>query len=250
MTAFPPLPHGPDLVLPPIDRAALVLDLDGTLLDIAAAPDLVVVPAGLADALLRLRATLGNALGIITGRPIQQVDALLPYIPYAVAGEHGAALRYSPEAPVEGPPLPAVPASWLDVAKTLAAEREGVLVEPKSHGFAVHFRAAPDMEDRVRHALEQLVARQPGHFVLLQARKAWEIRPRAADKGKALAALAARPPFAGRLPVFVGDDVTDEDAIAYARSVGGFGLRVADAFGDAAGVRAWLGEAAQMARLA
>lgn len=244
MTAFPRQPLGPDVRLPPIERAALLLDLDGTLLDIAPAPDLVVVPAGLPDTLRGLRVMMGDALGIITGRPIEQVDLLLPEIPYAVAGEHGAAVRHSPGAPAERPGLPAIPAGWLDRAGTLAAEHEGVLLEPKSHGFAVHFRAAPELGDRLRRALEQLVAREPEQFVLLPARKAWEVRPRAADKGKALASLMARPPFTGRLPVFVGDDVTDEDAIAYARSVGGSGLRVQEAFGNAGAVRTWLQQVA------
>jgi trehalose 6-phosphate phosphatase len=241
MTAFPPPPLGPRVALPPVERTALVLDLDGTLLDIAPAPDLVVVPPGLPNTLRRLRTILGSALGIITGRPIEQVDALLPDIPYAVAGEHGAALRYNPETTAERPLLPAVPAGWLELAKNLVAKHAGVLFEPKEHGFAVHFRAAPELADRLRRSLEELVAGQPDRFVLLPARMAWEVRPRGADKGKALASLMARPPFAGRVPVFVGDDVTDEDAIVYARSVGGIGLRVPEAFGDAVGVRAWLG---------
>ena len=250
MTSFPPLPLDSSVVLPALERVALVLDLDGTLLDIAPAPDLVVVAPGLPEVLRSLRAMLEGALGIITGRSIEQVDALLPEIPYAVAGEHGSAIRCRPGDPVERPPLPALPARWLDLAERLAAEHAGVLLERKSHGFAVHFRAAPELGDLLRRSLEDLVARQPEQFVLLAARKAWEIRPRATDKGKALARLMQHPPFRGRQPVFVGDDVTDEDAIGYARSVSGMGLRVADAFGDAAGVRTWLHEAVDRAALA
>ncbi|WP_048860791.1 trehalose-phosphatase, partial [Acidisphaera rubrifaciens] len=78
--------------LPPSGQAALLLDLDGTLLDIAPRPDLVVVPPGLSEALLALRAALGGALAVVSGRPIEQIDALLPDIPHAVAGEHGGAV--------------------------------------------------------------------------------------------------------------------------------------------------------------
>jgi trehalose 6-phosphate phosphatase len=81
-------------------------------------------------------------------------------------------------------------------------------------------------------------------FVILPARKAWELRPRGADKGTAVELLMRRAPFAGRLPVFIGDDVTDEDGMAAARRLGGVGLRVAEAFRDPAGVRAWLRETA------
>lgn len=243
MTAFPPLPLERSVALPPLERAALVLDLDGTLLDIAPAPDLVVVAAGLPAALRRIRAMLGDALAILTGRPIAQVDALLPDIPFAVAGEHGAAVRHGPGAPVERPSLPVVPRAWLEVAENLQAAHAGVLLERKPNGFALHFRAAPALADQLRCALQTLV-RQSDQFVLLPARKAWEVRPRSTDKGKALARVMEQPPFAGRRPVFVGDDVTDEDAIEYAQSVGGVGLRVAEAFGEAAQVRAWLGEVA------
>ena len=81
-------------------------------------------------------------------------------------------------------------------------------------------------------------------FELLPAHMLWEVRPRGVDKGKAVRLLLARPPFAGRKPVFIGDDVTDEDAIRAARALGGAGFHVADAFGSPSGVRAWLHGAA------
>jgi trehalose 6-phosphate phosphatase len=78
------------------------------------------------------------------------------------------------------------------------------------------------------------------NFVLLAAKMAWEIRPAGTDKGSAVRAIMEHPPFAGRLPIFVGDDVTDEDGIAAAAALGGLGLRVAEAFGEPADVRAWI----------
>lgn len=232
--------------LPALGRAALLLDLDGTLLDIAPAPDRVVVAPRLPETLRRLRGLLGDALGIVTGRPIEQVDALLPDIPYAVAGEHGGAVRHAPGAAVERPLLPEPPSEWLEAAARLAAMHPGVLLEAKQRGFALHYRAAPQHGESLGRALEALIRGRADQFALLPARKAWEVRPRGADKGTAVRELMARPPFAGREPVFVGDDVTDEDAITAARDAGGAGLRVPDVFGDASGVRAWLAELAGM----
>lgn len=230
--------------LPPLARTALLLDLDGTLVDIAPAPDLVVVPPGLIESLRQLRAALGSALAIISGRPVETVDALLRDIPFAVAGEHGGAVRHAPGAPVCRPGHPPPPDSWLTEAERLAAAWPGTLVEHKSRGFALHFRAVPEAGPALRAALAALVASDPG-FHLLQGHMVWEVRPQGADKGKAVGELMACTPFSGRLPLFIGDDVTDEDAIRMARSMGGAGLRVDDAFGDPDGVRAWLAGAAK-----
>ena len=107
----------------------------------------------------------------------------------------------------------------------------------------LHYRAAPTLGPALGEALAALVAGSD-RFVIAAARKAWELRPRGADKGTAVTAVMQRAPFAGRVPVFVGDDVTDEDGMAAARRLGGVGLRVAEAFGTPAGVRAWLRAAA------
>jgi trehalose 6-phosphate phosphatase len=240
MTAFPKLPLGARTELPPLEDAALLLDLDGTLLDIAPKPDQVVVPENLPGTLRKVRLLLGDALAIITGRPIEHVDALLPGIAYAVAGEHGGAIRHDPGGPIERPLLPEVPPRWRETAARLAEEHPGALLEHKQRGFTLHYRAAPEHGDSLRRALEDLVSGQPDRFTMLPARMAWEIRPRGADKGTALVDVMERTPFAGRRPVFVGDDVTDEDAIAMARAKGGVGLLVPEMFGTAADVRDWL----------
>jgi trehalose 6-phosphate phosphatase len=230
---------------PPIlpDRAALFLDLDGTLIDIAPTPDSVVVPAGLPGHLRALRGRLGDAVAIVTGRPIAQVDALLPDVPYAVAGEHGAAIRPAPDAAVVRAELPDPPPAWLAQAERLIAGHPGALLERKAHGFVAHYRLAPDSGAALRESLVAIMAAgndADSGFALMPAHMAWEVKPRGADKGRAVAMLMALPPFAGRVPVYVGDDVTDEDGMDAARERGGLGLRVQEYFGDAAGVRAWL----------
>lgn len=116
-------------------------------------------------------------------------------------------------------------------------------MERKAHGFVLHYRAAPALGPVLGDAMAALVAGSD-RFVIVPARKAWELRPRGADKGTAVEALMRGAPFAGRVPVFIGDDVTDEDGMAAVRRLGGVGLRVAEAFGAPAGVRAWVQKAA------
>jgi trehalose 6-phosphate phosphatase len=225
--------------VPPLDRAALLLDLDGTLLDIAPRPDAVVVPPELPGTLRSLRRLLGDALAVITGRPVEVVDALLGDAVFAVAGEHGGAIRHGPRQTVERPPLPSPPGEWRAEAERLASRFPGALLEHKARGFALHYRAVPAAGEKLRRALTEML-NGSGDFELLPAHMLWEVRPRGADKGKAVEGLMERPPFRGRSPVFVGDDVTDEAGIAAAQAMGGVGLRVQESFGDAAGVRTWL----------
>jgi trehalose 6-phosphate phosphatase len=236
-------------LLPALDRTALLLDLDGTLLDMAPAPDQVEVPAGLCGVLSALRPMVGDALAVVTGRPVETVDALLGDVPFAVAGEHGAAIRHAPGEDTVHPSLPLPSKTWLAKAERLASAHPGALLERKSHGFTLHYRAVPAAGPVLRDALSALLGVSTD-FELLPAHMAWEVRPSGTDKGKAVTALMARAPFLGRLPVFIGDDVTDEDGIAVAQALGGVGLRVPQSFGDAAGVRAWLTASASMGRWA
>lgn len=232
---------GLDPALP--DRPALFLDFDGTLVEIAPRPDAVRVPPDLPPLLARLAGRLGGALAVVSGRPLGELDHFLP-VPIVKAGDHGASLRLGAEAPVETPPLPGPPPpAWRARAAALVARHPGALLEDKAHGFVVHYRLAPAAGEPARALLAALVAEPPGEFTLLAARKAWEVRPRGVSKGRVVATLMARPPFAGRVPVFVGDDVTDEEGMAAARERGGLGLRLQDAFGEPAAFRAWLARA-------
>lgn len=222
------------------DNAAFLLDFDGTLVDIASSPDRVVVPPGLRETLLALRARCGGALAIVTGRPIAQIDQFLPGVPQAVYGEHGAAFRLRPTgAPIERPPLPPLPAAWLAEAERLTRDWPGTRVERKHAGLVLHYRACPEAGGALYDAARVWLAGRRD-FVLREARMAWEIRPAGIDKGKAVAALMARAPFAGRAPVFIGDDVTDEDGIAAAAALGGIGLRLPEDFAAPSELRAWL----------
>jgi len=203
----------------------------------------VVVPPDLIASLRALRARLDGALAVVSGRPVEQVEALLPDAAQAIAGEHGGVIRHAPGEALDRVDLPAPPEAWFAAGARIAAAHPGALLERKAHGFVLHFRAVPTLGPALGEAMAALVEGSD-RFVLVPARKAWELRPRGADKGTAVAALMRRAPFAGRVPVFIGDDVTDEDGMAAARRLGGVGLRVAEAFGTPAGVRAWMRAAA------
>ncbi len=235
---LPPPPLLPDQA--PVGRAALFLDFDGTLVEIAPRPDAVQVPPGLPGLLMRLRAGLGGALAVVSGRPLRELDVFLP-VPLAMAGDHGAALRLAPDLPVEAPPLPAPPVAWRSMAQALAAAHPGALVEDKTHGFALHFRLAPQAGPSAEAMLTALVAGSA--FQLLPARMAWEVRPRGPSKGSAVRRLMQDAAFAGREPVFIGDDVTDEEGMEAARGLGGLGWQLQDAFGTPAALRGWLAQA-------
>jgi trehalose 6-phosphate phosphatase len=231
--------------LPPFRSAALLLDMDGTLIDLAATPDSVIVPPGLPETLATLRDELGGALAIVTGRPVETVDRLFGDAPGAIAGEHGGAIRYAHGEAIQRPDLPAPPASWLDAADALVRSFPGALLERKARGFALHYRQALEARDVFHAALTALLATSD-RFQLHPAHLLWEVRPAGVDKGDAVSALMQRPPFAGRLPVFIGDDVTDEDGMREARKRGGAGYRVDVVFGDPNGVRSWLRRSAEL----
>ena len=223
---------------------ALLLDFDGTLVDIAPAPDLVVVPDTLRDSLLKLCDRLDGALAIVTGRPLEQLDHFLPGVPFAIAAEHGALLRWRPADVPTQVDLPPIPPGWLTAADIAASDHEGVRVERKKTGFVLHYRSMPEAGPALRLLLDTLIGPETSRFHVLPAKMAWEVRAYGADKGSAVEALMGVAPFAGRQPVFVGDDVTDQDGIDAAIRLGGTGFMVPDVFGEPADVREWLGQLA------
>ena len=232
---------------PDLDRtSALFLDVDGTLLEIAARPEEVVVPRGLPALLERLRRQLDGALAIVSGRSLRDIDRLLDPFCSAAAGEHGAELRYADGRLEEAPKGLAVPASWRSALEDAVERWPGVRLEGKQHGVTVHYRLAPERGDDVWRLVRTLVPDEHPWFRLLPAREAVEIGLRAASKGQAVERLMAQAVFQGRRPIFVGDDFTDEAGISMARDLGGVGLRVGETFdGDPAQVRAWLTRGAE-----
>ncbi len=232
---------------PELDRkSALFLDFDGTLVEIAATPEQVVVPPGLPDLLAQLYRHLGGALAIVSGRPLAETDRLLRPFSASGAGEHGVSLRYDDGTLEEMPIGIAVPQTWRAALESAVERWPGVRIEEKPHGVAVHYRLAPERGDEVWRMVRALVPSDHPWFRLLPAREAVEVGLRSVSKGHAVERLMAHHPFHGRRPIFIGDDFTDEAGMSMARRFGGLGLRVGEVFGgDPAQVRAWLGQASQ-----
>jgi trehalose 6-phosphate phosphatase len=204
--------------------AALYLDFDGTLADIALHPDEVVVSEPLPELLLALRERLAGAVAVVTGRRLAAVDAMIAPARLAGSGLHGAELRAHGDAPAETSADPAGAGPLARALRERFADDPRVYVEDKGAAVSLHYRRAPEREQDCREAMRALAA--PGRFDVTEGSRVVEARPRGADKGAALAVLAQQPPFAGRKPVFVGDDVTDEDGFRTAERLGGYGVKV------------------------
>lgn len=230
-----------------VGRDALFLDFDGVLVDLAERPEAVSVRPGLVADLTRLRSLLDGALAIVTGRGAEEVDAFLAPLRPALAAQHGRVLRLEGDADVAERRQSLPEASRAAVA-AVARAFPGVLIEDKGDGVAIHYRASPDAADAVRAAAAAAVDASDGRLQALPGKMVVELVPPGHDKGTGIAALMARPPFAGRTPVFAGDDITDEAGFRAVQAMGGVGVIVAErrpteavaALADVAAVHAWL----------
>jgi trehalose 6-phosphate phosphatase len=240
------------LPYPPADLlagASLLLDLDGTLLELIDRPDEVVADRALRDLLARLDTRLGGRLAVVSGRSLEQVDAILGDIAadLAVSGSHGCehrrrGVRIRPDRPAA-----------LDEAATrlraFADTHEGVLLEVKSFGVALHYRLNPAAGNAAR-AIVMPLADQLG-LAVQHGKMMVELRLAGGDKGRAVHHLMDTAPMAGTRPVFIGDDDTDEPAFVAARELGGHGVLIGPARPSAAdyglpgpaALRGWLAEA-------
>lgn len=243
--------HFPKMAVDDLDvqRSALFLDVDGTLLDIAATPDRVVVPDGLLETIARLERLLGGALAIVTGRTLADLDRLFSPLRTRAAGVHGAEMRFAPnDAAVESEGAAPLPDDlWRELAAVTLAF-PGALAEHKRYSFTAHFRAAPNAAAPLRAALASVLERRAiDDLELTDTLCAYEIRSSRVNKGEAVRRFLERPPFVGRRPMFVGDDASDEfgfrsvaDRRGLAFAVGAARPQVDHVFTDPATVRSWL----------
>ncbi|MDP3858198.1 MAG: trehalose-phosphatase [Stagnimonas sp.] len=200
---------------------ALFLDFDGTLVDLAGRPDEVRPDAGLVPLLVEYQQRLDGALAILTGRRLESVDAVLAPLQLAGAGLHGAQRREQAQGPIRE--LMA-DTGLAEALRNCAAPCPGLWVEDKGAALAIHYRAAPEQELQALELLRGVVG--SANLAIVSGKFVHEARPHGLDKGLALLDFMARPPFAGRIPVFVGDDRTDEDAMRAAQSLGGIAIKV------------------------
>jgi len=205
------------------NASALFLDFDGTLVDLAPEPDAIVIPPDLVSLLAALRDRLGGALAVVSGRSVGAIDTFLHPLDLPAAGVHGSERRAA-----DGN-LVLLPTPSLDTVEQAAAkllhDHPALAVEPKRGAVALHYRQAPQLEDLCRRTMEAAVAASPG-VTLLHGKMVFEAKSSLANKGKALGAFLKEPPFAGRKPVFLGDDTTDEPGFQVAQQLGGVGIKV------------------------
>jgi trehalose 6-phosphate phosphatase len=213
---------------PPADfggrKPALFLDVDGTLVDIESHPDDVRANAGLIALLVDLAERLDGAVSLISGRSIGEIDRIFAPAQFPSAGSHGAELRMQDKDMTVAPAQ--FPETVLRRARSFADEREGLLVEKKSAGVALHYRRAPHLETACREFIADVMRELGPEFRLIDGKMVLEIAPRSHHKGEAIREMLQHPPFQGRRPVFVGDDVTDEDGFRIVNDLDGLSIRV------------------------
>lgn len=226
---------------------ALLLDVDGTLLDFVDDPHAVRVSPGLLALLHALHRATAGAMALVSGREIDDLDRIFARPRWAAIGMHGLELRHA-HGGFRRLTVPQMQQARMHrEALALAARFEGVQVENKQLAVALHCRQSPDQLDRLREAAAALVTRLPG-YELQPGNQVLEFKPAGMDKGQAVRELLQHEPFAGRVPVYLGDDLTDEHAFAAVNQRQGISIRVGDrepsaahfTLPDPAATEAWL----------
>jgi trehalose 6-phosphate phosphatase len=243
-------PRSPALGLA-LGNCAFLLDVDGTILDIAASPRQVWVPADLRRTLPRLAAATGGALALVSGRSINDIDLIFSPLQFATIGVHGAEMRLSGDGEARPRIAPLKTALKRKLA-TVAELGPGILVEDKGYSLALHYRLAPQKGPQLLAAVTKICSEGDDERVeILPGKQMVDVKPAGINKGDAVRELMQHAPFAGRRPIFIGDDTTDVpvfnimpkfDGLAF--SVGGIAADVHGHFDTPEAVRAWLAKIA------
>ena len=228
---------------------ALFLDVDGTLLDIADRPDAVAVPVPLRETLQRIYERNGGALALVSGRPLIDLDRLFRDVRYPAAGQHGLERRDARGNVTRVGGATKQVAAAARRIRQQATGIDGVLIEHKGLTLAIHYRMAPQLEGWASAVTREALAQLGSEFRAIEGKMVFEIKPNGKDKGVAITEFMREPPFAQRLPVFVGDDVTDEDGFAVVNAMRGLSVKVGPGASAARWrargadtVRPWLGD--------
>ena len=226
-------------------RTALFLDVDGTLLGFKPRPEDVVADGELRALLGTLDKATSGAVALISGRMVEDLDRIMAPVVLAAGGTHGADLRWpgGRRAVVAVKTL----AEVRPRVEAFVAAREGLMLEDKGAALAVHFRHAPQREAEIRRFLDETVGDL--ELMVQHGKMVAEVKSRFSSKGKAIERFMEAPPFAGRMPLFIGDDLTDEHGFASVNALGGLSVKVGDEseptvarrrLANVAGVRAFL----------
>lgn len=230
------------------EHLALFLDVDGTLLEIAATPDRVRVPASLRNTLRLAFERQRGALALLSGRSLEDLDELFGCSDFPASGKRGLEVRL-PSGDIVRPQLDASaldhPRHWL---RELEKQHRGLLLEDKGLALAMHYRLAPKMAAEVELVMSDMLAELGEGFVMRQGKCVYELMPRGFDERTAIHRLMQESAFAGRRPVFVGDDPSDEVGFQAVNDMAGHSIRVGDLeataarhrFSSVSTVTAWL----------
>lgn len=238
----------PTVSAPPFPpHVALFLDIDGTLLEIAATPQAVHPGRADTNLIAALYEKTEGALALVSGRSLAAIDELFAPLKIAAAGQHGVERRDAQGRVHRGdyPREPLRRAAQL--IGDFAAQHQGLVFEDKGTSFSLHYRLAPTLAEAA-HAVVRDAAAALGDWVEVQEGKmVVELKPAGRDKGVAIEEFLNEPPFAGRPPVFIGDDVTDEDGFSVVNRLGGHSIKVGPGrtrarwqLADPSAARAWL----------
>lgn len=231
---------------------AIFLDVDGCLVEFAETPDAVVIPPGLIALLAALQKAVAGALAIVSGRTIEELERMFAPLDLALAGQHGFEWRFA-GGPRRGAPQP--PIAIVDDVRhrceRMFGEFAGLRLEDKGYSFALHYRAIPDAGGVLGRRAHEIAAATDGAYSVQPGTLVYELKPSTCSKGAALRAFCREAPFRGRLPVMLGDDLTDESAFRVVNDRGGISIRVGPAahpsdarfaLADPAAARTWLAE--------
>ena len=197
---------------------ALFLDFDGTLVEIADTPDGIHVPDGVPEQLMALNRALDGRIAIVSGRAIADIRTYLGPVGLLMVGSHGAEMGEAAET------SPILSDASRAALTALVAAWPQLLIEIKPHGIAVHYRQEPEAAPAVYRVMDDMAARE--NLAARRGKMVVELGPKSANKGLAVARLMAAPPFAGAMPIFIGDDTTDEDGFIAVAAAGGHGILV------------------------
>ena len=209
------------------DSTAILLDVDGTLLDIAPMPMDVRVPRQLHDSLQALSTQLGGAIAFVSGRPIAELDHIFKPLQLPAVGGHGAEVRYSSDGGIRRSEVASLDEDIRKDFSRIGQLDPGIKIEDKNYSLAIHYRLAPQFGGEIMKRVADICKHDRcDSLEVLPGKAVIEIKPKGYNKGTGLHELMAVAPFTGRRPIFVGDDVTDNAAFAALPDFHGIGCSV------------------------
>jgi len=205
----------PRSLIPHLSETAILLDIDGTLLDLMPTPREVWVPPGLAKTLNRLMVRTNGALALVSGRSLNDIDLIFAPDMFAAVGGHGAEMRIEPDSDSVAAHAPPMDKELKRRLAAIAKLSPGILLEDKGYSLALHYRLAPHAEKAIYEAVSLIRADLPNAPIeVLPGKCVCEIKHSGFTKASGVLELMTREPFKGRRPLFIGDDVTDETVFA------------------------------------